>query len=232
MPSPVEDRPGLLIRDPYRYSDAVLIIPPALVPCLGCFDGEQSDLDLRAELVRITGDLDVSELEEHLVETLSASGFLEDDTYERIRRERQSEFAARPKRAPAHAGAAYPGDPAALREALGRHCAVEASAADGLLGIAAPHVSPEGGWETYRAAYGALGPQYRDRTFVILATSHYGEPERFGLTRKPFVTPLGESPTDADLAGRLEQAGGPAAQMEDFCHSFEQIGRASCRERV
>ena len=98
MPSPVEDRPGLLIRDPYRYSDAVLIIPPALVPCLGCFDGEQSDLDLRAELVRITGDLDVSELEEHLVETLSASGFLEDDTYERIRRERQSEFAARPKR--------------------------------------------------------------------------------------------------------------------------------------
>ena len=30
MPSPVEDRPGLLIRDSLRYSDTTLIIPPAL----------------------------------------------------------------------------------------------------------------------------------------------------------------------------------------------------------
>ena len=29
-PSPVPDRPGLLVRDPFRYSDVVLIIPP---PC-------------------------------------------------------------------------------------------------------------------------------------------------------------------------------------------------------
>src|SRR3982074_2283014 len=31
MPSPDPDRPGLLIRDAYRYSDATLIIPTALV---------------------------------------------------------------------------------------------------------------------------------------------------------------------------------------------------------
>ena len=39
MPSPVPDRPGLLIRDAYRYSDATLIIPPELVESLRCFDG-------------------------------------------------------------------------------------------------------------------------------------------------------------------------------------------------
>jgi MEMO1 family protein len=55
MPSPVEDRPGLLIRDTYGYSEAVLIIPPELVQCLGCFDGEQTSLDLRQLLVRMTG---------------------------------------------------------------------------------------------------------------------------------------------------------------------------------
>src|SRR5436853_371602 len=60
MPSPIEDRPGLLIRDNFHYSDAVLVIPPALVQCLQCFDGEQTELDLRQALVEITGELDVS----------------------------------------------------------------------------------------------------------------------------------------------------------------------------
>ena len=91
----------------------------------------------------------------------------------------------------------------------------------GLCGIAAPHVSPEGGWQSYRAAYQALGPELRDRTFVILATSHYGQPEHFGLTRKPFVTPLGETATDTALVDRLAADGGPAVLMEDYCHSFE-----------
>ncbi len=224
MPSPVEDRPGLFIRDPYHYSDAMVIIPPALVRCLQCFDGRQSDLDLRAELVRLTGSLDVSELQNHLIGTLSGNGFLEDDVYSGMRAGREREFAASPTRAAAHAGSAYPADPEELRAALARYmdgAAPPAAAAGSLAGIAAPHVSIEGGREAYRSAYGLLGPEYRDRTFVILATSHYGEPQRFGLTRKPFVTPLGESPTDAALAEGLERAAGPAAAMEDFCHSFE-----------
>src|SRR5438309_2038312 len=57
MPSPVRDKPGLMIRDPFQYSDAALIIPPALVACLECFDGQHSELDLREFLVRLTGDL-------------------------------------------------------------------------------------------------------------------------------------------------------------------------------
>jgi AmmeMemoRadiSam system protein B len=56
---------------------------------------------------------------------------------------------------------------------------------------------------------------------VVLGTSHYGQPERFGLTRKPFVTPLGESPVDAAALGFLEAKGGPAVQMEDYCHCVE-----------
>ena len=55
MPSPSPEHPGLFIRDPYQFSDAMLIIPPPLVECLQCFDGSQTDLDLRAALVRITG---------------------------------------------------------------------------------------------------------------------------------------------------------------------------------
>src|SRR5215212_1215718 len=83
--SPIPDRPGLVMRDSsYRYSDVTLIIPPDLVPCLRCFDGETTDLELRQELVRITGDLQVGDLQQNLVNTLAESGFLEDETFDRM----------------------------------------------------------------------------------------------------------------------------------------------------
>jgi AmmeMemoRadiSam system protein B len=223
MPSPVPDRPGLLIRDPFHYSDVTLIVPPLLTQCLACFDGEQTELDLKALLVRLTNDLDTSSLATHLIETLSNAGFLENETFERMKDERQRDFAAAPKREPVHAGNAYPEEVAPLRETLDRYMGAKQDVArsDGLLGIAAPHVSPEGGWQSYQAAYRMMSPQYKDRTFVVLGTSHYGEPERFGLTRKPFVTPLGESAVDIELVDWLEQQAAPAIQMEDYCHSVE-----------
>src|SRR5205814_4335994 len=63
MASPSEEHPGLFIRDPYKFSDAMLIIPPVLVECLENFDGEHTELDLRASLVRATNSLEVSGLE-------------------------------------------------------------------------------------------------------------------------------------------------------------------------
>jgi AmmeMemoRadiSam system protein B len=222
MPSPVPDRPGLLIRDPFRYSDVTLIIPPVLVQCLQYFDGEQTDLDMKAMLVRVTGALDNTQLVAHLVDTLSSSGFLENEVFEAMKETRQRTFEAAPKREAVHAGGAYPAEIEPLRATLDRYMgSVQPARADGLLGIAAPHVSPEGGWQSYQAGYGMMCPAYKDRTFVVLGTSHYGEPERFGLTRKPFVTPLGESTVDVALVDWLEQHAKPAIRMDDYCHAVE-----------
>ena len=222
MPSPLRDRPGLLIRDPFRYSDLTLIIPPALVECLRCFDGQQTELDIREILVRVIGDLDTGNVAAHLIDTLSNGGFLENDIFERIKEERHRQFAAAPQRAAIHAGNSYPNAVEPLRATLDRYMGGPRDAqSDGLLGIAAPHVSPEGGWQSYGAAYRMMAPQYSGRTFVVLGTSHYGHPERFGLTRKPFVTPLGESPVDVPLVDWLEQKAPLAVQMEDYCHAIE-----------
>lgn len=222
MPSPSAEHPGLFIRDPYRYSDAMLIIPPVLTRCLECFDGEHTDLDLREHLVRLTGEVNVSELQGHLLQTLSSAGFLEDEPFARMKQERTQEFVASPVREPAHAGSAYPADARELQHTLARYMdGATQTASDGVVGIAAPHVSPEGGWQSYRAAYRLLGPQHRERTFIILATSHYGEPDTFGLTRKRFTTPLGEAVTDVGLVDWLAGHGGAAVRMEDYCHSFE-----------
>src|SRR6185369_10887255 len=118
MPSPSPDHPGLFIRDPFHFSDAMLVIPPVLVECLQCFDGRQTDLDLRASLVRVTNDLNVGEIQQHLVRTLSDAGFLEDENFERMQAQCRSDFAAAPVREAAHAGGAYPDDPAALAETM------------------------------------------------------------------------------------------------------------------
>jgi hypothetical protein len=223
MPSPVPESPGLLVRDPFRYAEGILILPPPLVPCLLLFDGRHDESDLREVLVRLVGDLEVGGLIDHLRETLSQGGFLENEVFEAIRDQRHRSFAEETSRAPLHSGTAYPSDPGELRALLARYLEeaprVPAPAGD-LVAVAAPHVSPEGGWRSYGAAYNSLALEHRDKTFVILGTSHYGQPERFGLTHKPFLTPLGETTVDHELVSRVAEAAGPAG-LEDYCHSVE-----------
>ena len=227
MPSPVPEQPGLLIRDPFHYSDVTLIFPPPLVECLALFDGEQTGLDLRAALVRITGDFQVGDLEASLIDSLDRSGFLENETFEGLREVRHKEFAAAPTRAAAHAGSAYPGERGELVETMRAYMepdepeAAPSAGSGDIFAIAAPHVSPEGGWQSYQAAYRAMPKEADGLTFVVLGTSHYGAPERFGLTRKQFVTPFGETPVDQPLTDYLMRHASPAIVMEDYCHAVE-----------
>lgn len=219
MPSPVIDRPGLLIRDSFRYSDATLIVPPFLVNGLEFFDGTRTELELQAELTLLAGGAEIGDVAQFMLGALSGAGFLEDETYAKLKEVGHRAFAESPVRKAAFAGSAYPGEVDSLRNVMQRYLIGAGSTQKGLLGIAAPHVSPEGGWETYRAAYQALTPDLQDRTFVVLGTSHYGQPGKFGLTRKPFETPLGRTRIDDALACELEKQ--PAVSMEDYCHAVE-----------
>jgi AmmeMemoRadiSam system protein B len=221
MPSPAEDRPGLVVRDSFQYSDKILIIPPLLVNGLEFFDGERTELDLRAELTRLTGQLEMGDAARNLIEALSGAGFLENETYEALREQRHLKFEQSPLREAAHSGSAYPETPDDLRGTMSRYLGGDGVSLDGaeVMGIAAPHVSPEGGWKSYRAAYQALSPELSDRTFVVLGTSHYGQPDRFGLTRKAFATPFGVTPVNRKLVDELALQ--PAALMEDYCHAVE-----------
>lgn len=232
LPSPVEDRPGLLVRDPFHYTDVTSIIPPALVECLQYFDGAHTREDLAAHLRKLTGEFLVDEPLDHLLASLGESGYLEDENYAARRAERHAEFAAAPRRTPAHAGSGYPAEAVELRTVLDGWFAepaaaetggsVEPAAAGGRLrALAAPHVSPIGGWRSYTAAYRPLVTADAERTIVLLGTSHYGPPQRFGLTRKPFVTPYGTTRTALEHVEALALAGKDAVEMEDYCHAVE-----------
>jgi len=231
MPSPVPEQPGLLVRDPFRYSPAMLIIPPALIPCLAFFNGEQTDLDLKTELYRRTGQLVGGEVVAEFVQALQGQGFLETDEYYRMRDARQGEFRDALERHPNHAGSAYPDQPDALRSQFQEYLESAEkpdSAPRDVIGLAAPHVSPFGGAKSYGTAYRRLNPSLADKTFVVLGTSHYGFPERFGLTRKPFVTPLGTLAVDTPLVDRLAKQAGDAVLMEDYCHAIEHSIEFQC----
>ncbi|HCC57088.1 MAG TPA: AmmeMemoRadiSam system protein B [Solibacterales bacterium] len=220
MPSPVEGRPGLLIRDVFEYAEGALIIPPPLMPSLRCFDGQHTLSDLSAAVAKATGSAEAPEIAGQLARLLGEHGFLLNEDLELRREQRHRLFRESGRREPSHAGSAYPNEPAALRTAL--HGYVDPAgiaAGSGVAAIAAPHVSPSGGWQSYRAAYQALGPAHSDRTFVILGTSHYGAADRFGLTRKPFVTPLGTTRVASAIVEELARQ--PAAVMEDYCHAVE-----------
>jgi len=219
MLSPVTDRPGLLIRDRLRYSDTTLIIPPSLIPALLLLDGTRTKLDLQAELARSLVIPEIGNAIGHLLEALSQAGFLEDETYAKLKQGRILAFTESPVRQAAHAGSAYPAEIGPLRDLMQHYLDGAAPTRKGIMGIAAPHVSPQGGWQSYRAAYQELTPDLRDRTFVVLGTSHYGQPGKFGLTHKPFQTPFGKTRIDQTLVAEL--AAQPAALLEDYCHAIE-----------
>jgi AmmeMemoRadiSam system protein B len=229
MPSPLPEQPGLLIRDPFRYSTVTLVVPPLLARCLGCFDGRQDEADLRATLARLAGRLAVGDAVKNLVTALREAGFLDDERFAEMRAARLAEIAAAPERPAAHVGSAYPAEKAPLRKTLRGYFGEAAPHREGNGGgtparaIAAPHVSPDGGGDVYARAYGALpvDPGAAERVFVVLGTSHYGQPDRFGLTRKPFATPFGTARTEVGLCEALAEAAPGAVTLEDPCHFVE-----------
>ena len=221
LPSPDASRPGLVLRDPYQYSPATLLIPPLLINGLRLFDGKQSLRDLQAGFAPLAGVTQADAIADSLYGALDRAGFLDNATYREMKACREQEFATAPARNAVFAGSAYPIEKDHLSKLLSLRIGSPAGDSE-TLAIAAPHASPDGGWATYRAAYRSLpSEKMDDRTFVILGTSHYGAPERFGLTRKPFITPLGKAQTDLRLVDELQRIAPKAIAMEDYCHSIE-----------
>jgi hypothetical protein len=221
--SPFPDQPGIVLRDPFGYSEDLLLIPESQLTILACLDGAHTELDLQTLLTRRQGGrLVAMDGVRGFVSLLDERGFLETDAFLRRRDEKHSAFETARERAPAHAGVAYPEQEEELRQTFDEQFRDDAKTeGSSLMGLAAPHVSPEGGWASYTAAYRQLDASLRDRTFVILGTSHYGEPERFGLTRKAFSTPLGIAETDEELVSALVQSAPESVMVEDYCHAVE-----------
>jgi hypothetical protein len=184
-------------------------------------------------LTRSKGTLVFSEEVREFAGVLRRQGFLETAEFHRLRELRHKEFREAPERPAAHAGTAYPASPAEIHRTFEEYFhGIDAAEGlpDNVLGVAAPHVSPEGGRNCYATTYRRLAasPALAQRTFMVLGTSHWGAQEKFGLTHKPFITPLGALRVDTELVDWLEQHGGRAVSREDYCHAIEHSIEFQC----
>jgi len=228
FPSSDRGRPGLVIQDRNRFSDRQLIVPPVLVQVLDHFDGKNTELDLRAGLTRLTGELDTSDVAGQLASALSEAGFLEDDNFAAIREARLSEWRSADVLIHSHSGPMnYPDDSDSLRVQFDQWFnAAPKLEAKPVRAIASPHASPGAASRSYAQAYAALAQsiskeQAADKTFVILGTSHYGEMDCLGTTRKNFDTPVGRAEVNRSLLSELKRDGGAGVLDEDYFFSLE-----------
>ncbi|MCW5963892.1 MAG: AmmeMemoRadiSam system protein B [Bryobacterales bacterium] len=225
QPSPAPDQPGLLIRDSFHYSDTTLIIPPFLLRFLPYFDGNHTRGELLQEVEKAANRESAIRLEAHLRETLDNAGFLQGPRFQAMREDALRAFRESSVRPASHAGAAYPGEAPALRayltENLSAHRNGHGTGRRTPLAVAAPHISFEGGWQSYAAMLSVLEGADPESLFVVMGTSHYGEPDRIGLTAKPFSTPLGVTHAEPALAAALASACPEAVLREDYCHAID-----------
>src|ERR1035438_4731216 len=136
MHSPIPEQPGLLIRDTFKYSDVILIIPPPLVQFLDFFDGTRTDLELQADLTRSFETTEAADLAKQLAAALSKAGFLVDETYMSLKEKKHSAFARSRVRQAAHAGSAYPAELELLQATMQKYMDSTHGAEKDLIGIA------------------------------------------------------------------------------------------------
>lgn len=203
----VDGRRLICLRDPEGIVEDPLVVSPKAFAIASMLDGTSEVIDLQAAYARRTGgDLLFSQEVQQVVADLDRHGFLRTDRFEALRRGLEEAFRASPVRPARHAGRAYPADPAALAQDLARHlAAVQTGELDGLRprGVISPHIDfGRGGW-CYAWAHAALAAT-APTTVLILGVAHHGPDVPFILTTKPYVTPLGRAPVDAELAAFLQ----------------------------
>src|SRR5205823_2871875 len=146
---------------------------------------------------------------EGVVNALDEQGFLDTPRFAARRAEIDDAFRRAPTRPAAHAGGAYAGEAAALRQAIDGYFAAGPGPLNGsgggapVRGVMAPHIDLHRGGAGYAWAYRDLGERCDADVFVIFGTSHAGLDHPFALTRKDYDTPLGAARTDTEFVGAL-----------------------------
>ena len=217
----------IALRDPAGFTDQIAVLPGPLLDLVSLFDGEHPVEAIREILRRRHGEAPSVEQIAALVDRLDDAGFLDSERFRARRRATDDAFRQSPVRPAAHAGGAYAGEAAALREQIAGFFALDRSdkRAGTLSALIAPHIDFNRGGPTYGSAYQEVLDRSDADLYVILGTCHAGMSDPFAVTLKPYDTPLGPVGVDRDfyeaLAGRAGQdllASEPAHRAE---HSIE-----------
>jgi MEMO1 family protein len=227
--SQVQGQPVMCLRDPMRYSEAVVYVPRETAAILGLFDGRHSLLDIQEAFARTFGGLLFREQLLGVIRSLDEHLLLESPHFTQHRETIEEDFRRGSRRGALLAGKAYASDPAALRQQLDGYF----SAADGpgtsppspsapqLAGLVVPHIDFMRGGPCYAWGYRELAGAPPVDRYIILGTVHAPIARFFALTRKDFETPLGVVETDREFVDHLVAKGGVQYLEDEFAHRAE-----------
>lgn len=204
----------VVVRDPLRLSEQMVMIPQPLAPALILCDGTRDLRALRAALMVRYGVRVDEETLRSLIATLDELCLLENERFREAQARALEIYRRAPFRPPMLAEEVYPEDPTALRQ-LFRRFEEDASGEDPEedgRGLVSPHIDYARGGRTYARVWRRAAPFVREADLVvILGTDHYGEDRSITLTRQHYATPFGVLPTAQPIVEALAQALGEEA---------------------
>ncbi len=207
-------RQYVVVRDPLRLSEQMVMIPQTLAPALALCDGTRDLRAIRAALMVRYGVRVNEETLRSLIATLDELYLLENERFREAQARALEIYRRAPFRPPMLAEEVYPEDPTALRQLI-RRFEEEASGEDleeDGRGLVSPHIDYARGGRTYARVWRRAAPFVREADLaVILGTDHYGEDRSITLTRQHYATPFGVLPTALSVVDALAQALGEEA---------------------
>lgn len=204
----------VVVRDPLRISEQMIMIPQTLAPALALCDGTRDLRAIRASLmVRYGIRLDEEALRS-LIATLDELCLLENERFREAQARALEIYRRAPFRPPMLAEEVYPEDPTALRQLFRRfeeEAVGEDPEEDGR-GLVSPHIDYARGGRVYARVWRRAAAFVREADLaVILGTDHYGEDRSITLTRQHYATPFGVLPTALPIVNALAEALGEEA---------------------
>ena len=221
----------LLLSDPLRLSEEVLLVPMPLVPVLERLDGRHDFEAIRAQCASIHG-LSLSEARyREIVSRLEEAHLLEGEAFASWRASLEDAFLRAPARPAFLAGRSYEADPARLRARMdgfftapdgpGEKPSESAAPGGPLRGVIVPHIDFHRGGPVFAWAYKAVAERADADLFVVLGTAHAPTRSIYNLTRKSFDTPFGRLETSAEFVDALSGALDADAFQDEFVHRAE-----------
>lgn len=213
----------IALRDPAGFTDQIAVLPGPLLDLVSLFDGEHPVEAIREILRRRHGEAPSVEQIAALVDRLDDAGFLDSERFRARRRATDDAFRRSAVRPAAHAGGAYAGEAAALREQIAGFFAPDGSdtRAGTLSALIAPHIDFHRGGQTYGSAYQEVLDRSDADLYVILGTCHAGMSDPFAVTLKPYDTPLGPVGADRDFYEALARRAGQDLLASEPAHRAE-----------
>ena len=229
VPVQFNGRPHLLLRDPLQLTDRMLVVSMQAGLLLALLDGTRTLREIQVDLMRLTGELVISDQIEGLLRQLDECLFLENKRFREALVAAAEAYRKSPFRPPSLAGSAYPADGQALKAMLdsffeppkgpGRPSGQRY--AQPLKAIVAPHIDFSRGGTTYAWAYKDLAEAPPADLFIILGIAHYPMENLFTATTKDFATPLGIARTDAEFVEALSKRCSFDLFADEFLHRHE-----------